>query len=284
MIQPFTFDISMHDILNPPEGNRGSNIKLTFKRTKDAISFVPVSNNNMESVFSTRVSNPLDFGLINKEETTLKRFTDDLILAFNLVLKRGCITRNETRQHPVRFEYQERNKSTSYVVKTEHKTNVYLFESVGEGGDKVNALVTTYDDIDETEVLEIFEKVIQLTRHEVNNDFRETNLSLCLKNYENAMDELKISFKYRSLFNSLEFIINVSGSDLMGNRFDCEVNRLTGIPVSEVEHWRQFNDRLKHAQRKKEDIRKLIKGNVQFTSWMLSLRECTKQLIKSQIV
>ncbi|MGC1134959.1 MAG: hypothetical protein WA941_19170 [Nitrososphaeraceae archaeon] len=282
MMGSLTFDISMHDILNPPYGNRGSNIKLRFENSKNAISIFPGIHNNKESIFSFLVSNPLTSGLKDSEEATVQHFVDDLILSFNLVLRRGCITRNKTRQHSIKFDHQGSGKSTSYVVKADGMTNVYLFDSISIR-DKVNAVVTTHDEIDEIEVSEIFEKVIHFRRHEDKNDFRETNLSLCLRNYEKAM-EMKTSFKYKSLLNSLEFIVNVSGIDLTGDRLDREVYRLSGIPVLEARNWRQFYDRLKHVQRSNEDIRKLIEGNRQFTRWMLSLRECTKQLIKSQLI
>jgi hypothetical protein len=276
----FTFDISMHDILNPPLGNSGSNIKLKLINSKE-ITFDLNKNNNQESIFSLSLADYSKYGLNNTDNVATKRFIDDLVLSINLILKRGCITRNPTVQHSVRFN-EEIPQSGGFVRKNKDATKVYLFESFNVR-DNLSAVVTTNDVIDESESLPLFQKIRDFNRYKNKQGEKNANLISSLKHYENAMKELERLFKFQHIFNAFEIIVNINGTNFKGDKFDNEANEITGVPQNDIKNWRCFYNRIKHAHKNPSDLKTLSDGEIQFPSWMLSLREATKKVIKTQI-
>ena len=62
------FNISMHDVMNPPLGNRGSHIKLCLINTQGKIKFTDTNTNKIESIYSIILFNPNKHGLISSED------------------------------------------------------------------------------------------------------------------------------------------------------------------------------------------------------------------------
>jgi hypothetical protein len=204
-----------------------------------------------------------------------------LVLSLNLLLSRGCVTRVETKKHSFKLNH-DISKHDNFVKREGNVTNVHLFESINIH-DSVSATVITKEELDELKIFDLLEKVRKLNRFIEKTNPHEVNLNLSITHYEKSMSEEILLFKFKNLYNSLEYIINVKGPDLKGNDFDKKASQMTGKPAATIKEWRDFYNRIKHIQRNSSDVKTYTEGNNNLANWVLSLRNCTKELIRNEL-
>jgi hypothetical protein len=272
----------MHDIRNPPLDNRGSSIKLSLINTQGKIKFTNENYNKIESIYSIILSNPNKHGLISSEDNLVERFIDALVLSLNLLLSRGCITRAETKKHSFKLN-NDISEPNNFVKREVNMTNVHLFESI-DIHDSISTTVITNDEVDELKIFDLLEKIRKFNRFMEKTNPHDFNLNLSIRHYEKSMSEQILLFKFKNLYNSFEYIINVRGPDLTGVKFDNQASHMTGIPSLTIKEWREFYNRAKHTQRNSTDIKTYTEGNNNLANWVLSLRNCTKKLTRKELI
>jgi len=275
------FEASVHDLINPPNGNRGSNIQLKLTNTNN-MAFSNTKNTARESIYSISLLEPSRFGLNSREQHDRENFTNDLVLACNLTLNRGCITRIATNPHITNIE-NDVSDSTDSVERNGNLINVRLSEPPVIIGDHVSVRVTTTDIIDEVDCLDLFKKIRRFNRFRTNLGIRDTNLASSLKRYVDAMNEHELLLKFQFLFNSLENIININGTNFSDSTFDNQVNTLSGINSADVADWRKFYNRIRHVQSNPQQLNTLRNGEQRMTRWILMLRQTVATGIRNEV-
>jgi|SRR5215217_1720909 len=273
----------MHDVMNPPLGNSGSNIKLRLINTQGKIKFTDKNTNKIESIYSIILSNPNKHGLSSSEDYLVEQFIDALVLSLNLLLSRGCITRAETKKHSFKLNHDDISKPTNFVKREGNVTNIYLFESI-DIHESISATVTTNDELDELKIFDLLEKIRKFNKFMEKTNPHDLNLNLSITHYDKSISEQILLFKFKNLYNSFEYIINVRGTDLTGDKFDNQASHMTDIPSLTIKEWRKFYNRVKHIQRNSTDVKTYTEGNNNLAHWVLSLRNCTKELIRNELI
>jgi len=272
------FEISIHDLKNPPNGNRRSNVRLNLTNAKD-LAFSNKGNHGHESRYLITLLEPSSYGLNSTEQHEREHFEKDFILACNLLLIRGCVTLTTTNFHTTRIE-EEISDSTNSVERNGNKINIRLQESPVTIKDQVSTGVITNDTIDEADCLQLFKKIRIFNRFQNKGTIRDTNLVSTINKFETAMNQHEILLKFLFLFNSLENIININGTNHQGINFDNQV-KTSGINATDVADWRNYYNRIRHAQTKQQQLNSL--RNQMIPEWITRLRETVTMLITKEI-
>jgi hypothetical protein len=80
-----------HDLINPPAPNRDVNITLEL-RNQNVIELTKAAPLSSECVYSLAIKDPQSMGFTSNGASTFKTQFDNLLLAFNLLLPRVCVS------------------------------------------------------------------------------------------------------------------------------------------------------------------------------------------------
>jgi hypothetical protein len=277
-------DVSCHDLINPPAHGRNNNIDIQLI---NAIFIDLKKKGATESgtIYSLNTSHPLTIGFTTSEQPIFETEFKNLLLAFNLILCRICVTSSsQFSKYNIKRKIL-RLKSKYDVIKKDNKVFVNRIEDHIPVSDSVNAIVPHSASLEEQNVIEVFQKLQKMKRFKINrhSSIQDNNLNNSLENYENAMvDNNKIS-KYRHLFTALELVTDINGNDLKGSRLDNEVSMLSGVNSKSVEKWRQFYNRTKHTQKNNNDVDKYYNGENDLPDDLISIRKCVKTILLSKL-
>jgi hypothetical protein len=169
---------------------------------------------------------------------------ENLLLAFNLILCRICVTSSSkfSKYNIKKKIHKSKSKSKYVVLKKDNKVFINVIGDHILVTDSVDATVPHSASLDERSVIEAFQKLQKIKRFDINkySSIQDNNLNNSLKNYENAMLAHSKILKYKHLFNALEIVININGSNIKYSNFDNEVSSLCRMNSQSVERWRQF--------------------------------------------
>jgi hypothetical protein len=106
-----------------------------------------------------------------------------------------------------------------------------------------------------------------------------------LNEFEQGMSTLNGLFKFKHIYNAVEFATNVNGDDRMkDSKLDAEVCKLAGNKLQQalVEQWRLFYNRTKHSDRAKTgdaDTKTYNLGVNNLPSWLPQIRACASSIL-----
>ena len=121
-------------------------------------------------------------------------------------------------------------------------------------------LLTTRVTLDENRIFEIVRRLLNIHPYDsVNRSIPERNIIDALKRYWEAILSGEPFGCYKSLFNCLEKAVNFD-EEKRGKVFDKAASAITGLTQSEIEELHNFNNRLKHRIRNKDDSDTLQRG------------------------
>ncbi len=206
-----------------------------------------------------------------------------LILACNLVIQRICIT-DRYIQYPDYELSREYEESRRMVQKIGNAFCVNIVESI-ELHDKVSIVVGIAEMIEEKQIVEVFRKLQKVSRYGIPKPIRtyEANLNNAIRQYESAMSEFSRLFKFKNMFNALEILVNIDGKDRKGQNFDSEVIRLDPRNCVDVEKWRDFYNRIKHAHKDPSDIAVYEKGEKDLNKELEYSRRAVQGILLSKL-
>jgi len=120
------------------------------------------------------------------------------------------------------------------------------------------------DELDEEQTISNLQLLRILNRHAISTTTAKqvTSLSKALSEFESAMTVFPQLMIFKNLLNSLEPATNSDGVDRTGKSLDNEVDKMSGIGVTEAEKWRNFYDRTKHVgqDRTLKDVTEFVVG------------------------
>ncbi len=147
----------------------------------------------------------------------------------------------------------------------------------------VCTLLTTTLSLDESKIFNVINRL--LTDRIFNKDSRslpELNVLESLRRYIEALMSADRLSCYKSLYNAFEKAVN-KYTDQQGKSFDAAASGLIGLPETDIERLRSFNNRIKHALRDKKDFNELKAGEAQLAQLALNLKKATDLSILSTI-
>ena len=110
--------------------------------------------------------------------------------------------------------------------------------------------------------------------------------------YESGMGEFLTLLKFKHLFNALELVTNMTGTDWKGDNFDREAEKIlhtsqSGLTCSinktDIKDWRESYNRIKHVQKDTDDIRMYYEGMDTLGRTLLSLRGSLNEIFLEKI-
>jgi hypothetical protein len=274
-----------HDLLNPPAPNRDVNITLELKNQK-VIELTKVAPLSSESVYSLVIKDPQSMGFRSNGTSTFKTQFDNLLLAFNLLLPRVCVSIQSPRFSSFDKRYKvPKSTSKSVVVRTDHKVLVNVTEEHLLLTEKAHAAIFLKGSLDELALIDIFRRLQSLNRAAINNysPKADYNLKKSLERYERAMHSFEKESAFKDLFTSLEKITNARGKRLEGSDFDRRASVLSGTQIVDIETWRLLNNRFKHPAKNRKDIKTLEEEEAESLTMLTDVRKCVQSIIHSNI-
>jgi hypothetical protein len=277
--------IFAHD-LNPPADGRSCDIDLKPINASGAITLAKEAV-GIQTRYLLTISDPSLIGLRSPDRAVVDRAVRDLVLSFNLVLTRACLSilpLGDLQSTEIELQ-PPRAKVT--IEQTPEGKRVQIVEIVEPVlvRPTVHITIRIHDEVDEKQALANLEKIIRINRFgsQPTSDLKVANLTKALNEYESAMltlDRLRI---FRSLFNTLEFCTNWDGKNRTGSELDSVIASVSGVGESSVGEWRRLYNRTKHVDREPAEASKLVQEIEKLPSFLPPLREAVKRLIVDRL-
>ena len=272
-----------HDLLNPPNEIRSSYIELQLIKSVGSIEVRRVRTDSAESTYLVIIPSGHDLGFTTGEQGDLENEFENLVLAFNLIQMRICMTtkKGDFPSSKVRPKPPESKISVSKLDKGYHiqsKDTLVLRDEIRIG-------VHLSGCFEEQRVIETFRKIQKLRRSERmdSSNLQNLNLNSALKHYESGISDYDSFFKFKHFFNSLELVINMGGEDKTGDSFDNEVAKVSSASKEESRDWRKFYNRIKHVQRNSNEINKYYEGIDTLSNKLQPIRTCLNYILLSKL-
>lgn len=275
-----------HDITHPPKEHRGNDIYLIFNGSDSMIHLRRIPQSHRDKSFVTQYSmvifDPLSVGFTSDDRNTIDRELRNLLLAFNLLLCRVCILGTYTSFSDLDIE-PDIPESQSHVDKIGNRYEVHLSESITVRNN-IFAEIGVKDSVDDKQVVNLFNKLQRSKRFEPNPNStkQEVNLDKSLSEYEQAMSNFEIDYKFKHLFNSLEYSTNINGEKLRYG-FDSFYTDLVKSPSTDVTQWRTLYNRTKHVQENSNHVKAYIYGLQSSREYVLELRKSCRDMILRRV-
>lgn len=265
-----------HDIVNPPKQDRGSDINLILTQPNNQIILKRIQKSSIDRTFVTpysiKIPDPISFGFTSSDQVAVNREFRNLLLTFNLLLNRVCILGIYT-SFP---EFDITPDNPEFQSQVEKKGNMYevsLMDSIVIK-DSIFVEIGTKENIEEHQITHLFNKMRRSGRLDINydSDIQLANLSRSFSEYEEAMLNFETLYKFKYLFNSLEYSINIDGKYRKDDEFDSFYESLVKVPNTKLADWRSLYNRCKHPQRNQADMNKYFNDIQNLADYILALR------------
>ncbi len=279
-IDKITQSLNVHDPVNPPHAGFGINVKLTLVN-KNCFSITDWKEGDQPS-FTLEITDPISLGLKDFQESNVEKFMNDVILACNLVLKRGAFSRHGSNSAHVVIHRKKESCIPSKVEDTPSGKKV-TFTEVVSITESIRIGVGFEDELDEQQVLDVLQKIRKINDGTANSNLKIQDLQKSLRDYNSgttSFDRLSI---FKHLFSSLELATNCDGTDRSGQDLDDEISRISGTSSSDIEDFRNFYSRTKHIDQNSQHVTKYRDGMSQLGGKINPLWETAKNVIKDRL-
>jgi hypothetical protein len=276
--------IYVHQIANPPVTGRSIQAKINFINLKQ----FEISDSKDETGqphFTLKIIDPKKIGLENSEQSDIEKFVDKILLACNLTLNRASFSTHIADASDTKIEFQDSNAGSPQpeVTKTSQGFRVDIHEAPIRIRDSVHITVGFRDVLDESKVLEIIKKVDSLDNLRGRAKFQVPDIGKSLTEYSAAMSIFDRGGIFKHLFSSLELATNCDGNDRIGQSLDAEVSKIAAISTTEVEDWREFNNRAKHIDRNQQHEKLHKNGLLKLGEKLDPLRQACQKIILDRL-
>jgi hypothetical protein len=276
-----------HDIINPPKQDRGSDINLILTQSNNQIILKRIqkaySDRTFVTPYSVEIPDPISLGFTSSDQVTVNREFGNLLLTFNLLLNRVCVLGTYT-SFPEFDITPDNPESQSHVEKKGNTYKVSLIDSIVIR-DSIFVEIGTKENIEEYQIAHLFNKIQRCGRLDINygSNIQMANLSRSFSEYEEAMSNFETLYKFKYLFNSLEYSINIDGTYRKDDEFDSLYESLVKVPNTKLVDWRGLYNRCKHPQRNQADVNKYFNGIENLADYILALRNNCSDLLLQRL-
>jgi len=281
MLSAVKRQIFAHDFLNPPGVDTSCDVTLKIVNSKGRIDLTK-EKVNFQTQYLLLILDPSSLGLSSSEQNIVDSFTENLLLAANLLLQRAALmtlgggliqSQVEFKQPEHRVVVEDRPEGKHITI-----TEVIMLR------DTIHITIGFSEEIDEDKLvshLELINKVNEADIDTVSGDtkIKLSNLKKSLNEYKNAMSVFDRLMIFKHLFNSLELATNWDGVDRKGSDLDNEVVKISMLQTSEMCNWREFYNRTKHIDRTPIDLRTFITGIESLPSFLKPIRLAVETMI-----
>jgi hypothetical protein len=237
-----------------------------------------------ETVYIITMPSGNNLGFSTSEQYALDNEFRNFVLALNLTQKRVCINYRGGNFQPDEDTLKVPEPKTTlkesdggFHLESE-ETLVFREQSFSGSG--------IWGEIDEKKAADIFQRIQKLGRLDRKDvsQLQTMNLIDALNKYESGISEFDRILKFKHFYNSLEIVTNMAGTDLRGAASDKEVDRISSASESDAKDWREFYNRIKHAQKDSNEITKYYDGVDDYTlaNRLLVIRTCLNDLLLSK--
>jgi hypothetical protein len=281
----FNRQVYCHDLINPPSQSGSCYVAMNLTNSTGLMSIEKVALESAETIYLISIPSGHNLGFMTSEQFALEEDFSNLVLAFNLTLKRICVNskRGDFPQFSVTPKVPELKTS---VTKSDGGSHIHSEETVVFRDESYTG-IGIWGEIEEDKVADIFRKIQKLKRFEKKDvsELQTLNLNDALSKYESGISEFDRLVKFKHFFNSLELATNMAGTDLKGKDFDNEVHRISSVSKSDAKNWREFYNRTKHVQEDSDDINRYYEGvdTLILTSRLLAIRTSLNKLLLSKL-
>jgi hypothetical protein len=272
-------------LINPPSQGGSCNVAMNLVNSTGLMSMDRVEIKSAETVYLITIPSGNNLGYTTSEQSILENDFNDFVLALNLTQSRICINEKSGVFQPYEVKPKVPESKTT-VTKSDGGVHLHAEEFIALR-DEAYSTVNIWGEIDENKVADIFKRIQKLKRFEKKDvSERQTmNLSDALTKYESGISEFDRLVKFKHMFNSLELVTNMAGTDLKRDDFDDEVQRILSISKSDATSWREFYNRIKHVQKHSDDIEKYYEGadTLTLVKRLLDIRTSLNGLLLSKL-
>jgi hypothetical protein len=242
-------EIYCHDIKNPPSEDRQSEINLDLTGSK----LIKLTRNPPLNVLHSELPFETPYSIEITNPNLVGFSSDD-----------STVLIMEFRNHEVHLQ-------DSIVVR-----------------DHASVTIGTRDNVKEDEVIQLFRKLQEFKRFDIlyNSSLPHANLDRSLSEFEDAMSPSSVLTKFKHLFNSLEYSVNMDGKDRVGAEFDdyvCDLVRPWPLQNTNVKDWGDIYNRVKHIERNLADLERYHKGSNEIVNYIVSVREAVREVVLKQL-
>ena len=272
--------VNVHDPVNPPHAGFGINVKLKLLN-QNCFSITNWKNGEQPS-FTLEITDPISLGLENFQENNVDKFMDNVILACNLVLKRGAFSRHGSDSAHATIHRKKEPSIPSKVEDTPTGKKVTIQEVISIT-ESIHIGIGFEDELDENQVIDVLKKIRKINDGTANSNLKIQDLQKSLRDYYSgttSFDRLSI---FKHLFSSLELATNCDGQDRAGSDLDNEISRISGSPVSEIEDFRNFYSRTKHIDKNTQHEAKYKDGMSKLSGKINPLWNTTRSVIRHRL-
>jgi hypothetical protein len=280
----FTKRLFIHHFLNPPAIGRASNLNLNLVNSDAALMLTNIQSDGPTHI-SLEVKRPLEIGFTRSEQYILEFEISNLTLAFNFNLGNICMTDAYIEYSPAEVKLKpSESKSTS---KRQDDTIMQIVTDRIAITEKANVAIGTEENVDEQNVVRIFEKIQKMNRQHLQSTspISQLNLDHALREFEEGMSPLNTISKFKHIYNAVEFATNLNGEKRQSSDLDAAVCNLAGTWLQQdlAEEWRCFYNRLKHPDRDGTDASRYTEGEKNLPSWLPQIRTCAVKILSKHL-
>lgn len=256
----FTWSIKAfaHSVVNPPSMQSGCNVDLDLSN-KTGVIQVSKGAVGPQTEYEVTIQDPKSLGVASFEQTTVYTASQDLILACDIVLQ--CVALSLVRVEPSKPNVMMVSPPTEVTVKHTDTGGIEVF---GTARIRTELYITVGDQesLDESRAVQIFNKLAKLDRFNLDTtaSTREATLTNALHEYEAAMASLDRLLTFKHLYNVLELVTNIDGTNKVGDDLDAQMALVTGAPKDKCGKWRDLYNRTKHINRNSGDVATFVSG------------------------
>lgn len=280
----FTQAIFANSFQNQPSNNSTFDLGINVTIGNGNVKLSKLSYSN-QTRYELSVMNALQVGFTRSSQGNFDQELNNLILTFNLLLTNTCFTAEAIEYFPPKISVKRRPPK--------------IIHSVDEGGTLhtniemsplTETLTTSFklegvENLDEGQATAIFRKIQQIDRPNItpSSALTKLNLDKALAEYEKAMSPNKPLFRFKHVFNCIEFCTNINGEKRPEGCFDKEASRLSGYSQKEIQNWRRFYNRTKHSDKNRQDAAEYTTGLQNLPNEITKVRGCAQKLIFSRL-
>jgi hypothetical protein len=266
-----SFKAFAHDLLNPPSVQSGCDVTLDLTNSKGVLQ-IHKGTVGPQTEYEILVQEPKSLGISNDEQTTINRGAQDLILGSNILLERVALSL--FRLEPTKPEVMIMQTPNPTVVRDTPTGKSIEIHEEGHSRDEVHVTVGTKEDLDETRIVQVCNRLASLQRFSLNTSspIPRANLISALHEYEAAMASMDRLLTFKHLYNVLELVTNIDGISRDGPSLDTQMAADSGLPQTECESWRNLYNRTKHIHRSSTDVATFVTGLEKLTEYFPTIR------------
>jgi hypothetical protein len=286
----FTKEIFVHDFLNPPTRSSFTNWTLNLVKSNGDIEFNNIQTGRGQTRLSLEVKRPSRIGFTSDKPRIVEFEIKNLILSFNLSLEDTCMTYDRREYSPAQVQLKPREQKST-IKQQNGKTSITINEEIGNRESVIVALGKT-EEVKEQNVVDNFQKIQGLNREGLQplSPTSQLNLDRALSEFGEAMSAPNTIFKFKHIYNAIEFATNANGiRGMQGDTLDKEVCNLTKNVVSNppdptlVSDWRRFYNRLKHPDENNNNTITYEQGIRDLPSWLPRVRTCAVAILLQRL-